>query len=258
MVSVNNGYIYTSTDSGSNWTAQTGAGSRNWNSIASSSEGTMLAAVVNGGSIYTGVYSASASSTTTTTSLVASSTTTTGIGSTTTTSSRVGSTTTTTGVVTSTTATTTAIPTDFSKTITYFLPYLHTNTNNVVYCVVSNNSTSKDALGVLTVLSNSGTNKPSQTNELTGFPITAKQTSMIIFSGTTVTSGTTTVDITTNTDNTGNNSSLIYYSAKIGYGTYDADATCDTIGMTCFQGTTSPKRNIRGFVCYDGTTYLPH
>ena len=51
---VDPGHIYTSTDSGSNWTEQTSAGSRSWTGIASSSDGTKLAAIVNGGSIWTG------------------------------------------------------------------------------------------------------------------------------------------------------------------------------------------------------------
>jgi len=40
------GYIYTSTDSGVNWTEQTSVGIRNWASIASSSDGLKLAACV--------------------------------------------------------------------------------------------------------------------------------------------------------------------------------------------------------------------
>lgn len=47
------GYIYTSADSGATWTANTTSGSRNWYSIASSADGTKLAAVVYGGYIYT-------------------------------------------------------------------------------------------------------------------------------------------------------------------------------------------------------------
>ena len=50
---VSGGYIYTSSDSGVSWTAQTASGSRNWNSITSSSDGTKLAAVVYPGYIYT-------------------------------------------------------------------------------------------------------------------------------------------------------------------------------------------------------------
>ena len=48
---VNNGYIYTSTDSGVTWTARTGPSSRGWTSITSSSDGTKLAAVAT--NIYT-------------------------------------------------------------------------------------------------------------------------------------------------------------------------------------------------------------
>ena len=46
------GSIYTSSDAGTTWTEQTGAGSRSWGSIAMSSDGSKLAAVVDGGSIY--------------------------------------------------------------------------------------------------------------------------------------------------------------------------------------------------------------
>jgi len=47
------GYIYTSTDSGAIWTERTSAGSRNWDSIASSADGTKIAVCVLGGYIYT-------------------------------------------------------------------------------------------------------------------------------------------------------------------------------------------------------------
>ena len=48
-----NGYIYTSTDSGVHWTPQTLSGSRQWTSITSSSNGMNLAATVFNGDIYT-------------------------------------------------------------------------------------------------------------------------------------------------------------------------------------------------------------
>ena len=50
---VENGSIYTSTDSGATWIEQTSAGSRYWSSITSSSDGTKLAAAVSGGYIWT-------------------------------------------------------------------------------------------------------------------------------------------------------------------------------------------------------------
>ena len=46
------GYIYTSVNSGADWTEQTGSGRRAWQSITSSRDGTMLAAAVQGGCIY--------------------------------------------------------------------------------------------------------------------------------------------------------------------------------------------------------------
>ena len=41
----NGGYIYTSINSGYNWTQQTGSGARNWEAIASSADGKILFAV---------------------------------------------------------------------------------------------------------------------------------------------------------------------------------------------------------------------
>ena len=45
LVAVAGGFIYTSTDSGVTWTQQTSAGSRLWFSVASSSNGTKLAVI---------------------------------------------------------------------------------------------------------------------------------------------------------------------------------------------------------------------
>ncbi|PKM91069.1 hypothetical protein CVU82_03365 [Candidatus Falkowbacteria bacterium HGW-Falkowbacteria-1] len=54
LASVTTGYIYTSSDSGVTWTAQTSVGSKNWTRVASSSDGTKLAAIVGiSGYIYT-------------------------------------------------------------------------------------------------------------------------------------------------------------------------------------------------------------
>jgi hypothetical protein len=50
---VNNGYIYTSSDSGETWATSTGSGVRFWRSIVSDTTGTKLAAVANGEYIYT-------------------------------------------------------------------------------------------------------------------------------------------------------------------------------------------------------------
>ena len=50
VAAVNGGQLYTSTDSGANWTARDS--NRNWQSVASSSDGTKLVAAVNGGQLY--------------------------------------------------------------------------------------------------------------------------------------------------------------------------------------------------------------
>ena len=51
--------VFTSTNSGASWTERTSSGSRNWISIASSSDGTKLAAAVSGGYVYTSTDSGS-------------------------------------------------------------------------------------------------------------------------------------------------------------------------------------------------------
>jgi photosystem II stability/assembly factor-like uncharacterized protein len=51
VAGVYGGQIYTSADSGTNWTAQ--GGSQNWQAVASSADGTKLVACVYGGQIYT-------------------------------------------------------------------------------------------------------------------------------------------------------------------------------------------------------------
>ena len=50
---VSGGFIYTSSDSGVNWTQKTNDAARNWISVAMSSDGTKQTAVVSGGFIYT-------------------------------------------------------------------------------------------------------------------------------------------------------------------------------------------------------------
>ncbi len=48
-----NGFIYTSTDSGVTWTEKTGSGQRNWRAIVMSDDGKKLAAAAIDGYIYT-------------------------------------------------------------------------------------------------------------------------------------------------------------------------------------------------------------
>jgi hypothetical protein len=48
------------------------------------------------------------------------------------------------------------------------------------------------------------------------------------------------------------------YGTKLTFASSDSSASCSTIGMACFQGTTSPKRNLLGILCYDGSSYYAH
>jgi hypothetical protein len=57
--SVKDGYIYTSTDAGSNWVERTAAGARAWTDVAVSADGKRIAATVNDGFIYTSTDSGS-------------------------------------------------------------------------------------------------------------------------------------------------------------------------------------------------------
>jgi len=50
---VNGGYIWTSVNSGANWAQQTASGSQSWTCVASSADGTKLAAAINGGYVWT-------------------------------------------------------------------------------------------------------------------------------------------------------------------------------------------------------------
>jgi hypothetical protein len=71
---------------------------------------------------------------------------------------------------------------------------------------------------------------------------------MLTFSGTTITAGAASIDIS---PEIGAGSSTVY-SADIVF-TSGVAINCSQLEMSCFQGTTSPKRNVVGYTCYDGT-----
>ncbi|MEO5357940.1 MAG: hypothetical protein H7844_11665 [Nitrospirae bacterium YQR-1] len=167
---------------------------------------------------------------------------------------------------------------DAASYVRYFLPYLHTNTNNVVYCVVSNNGGMFDNVTTATfrVAANSaGTatsttgETPSQNPAATYRNFDYKKTSQISFTGQAIYVGTSTTapwDLSNVTDTSGGYSGeLTFVSTLVGStGTTTGDKVasllnCKKLGMACFQGTTSPKRNLVGYTCeagtYDGTTF---
>ncbi|MBF0466187.1 MAG: hypothetical protein HQK88_14530 [Nitrospirae bacterium] len=133
-----------------------------------------------------------------------------------------------------------------ASSATYYMPYLHTNAGNVVYCVVGNVSSNAITGTFSTMTTESGT--ASQTAG-TGFSIAANTTQMITFSGTTITTGSSTITVSDVTNGS--------YSGKLAY-TSTANVSCTDVPMSCFQGTTNPKRNLAGHTCDDGTNVLAY
>ncbi|MEO5357309.1 MAG: hypothetical protein H7844_08430 [Nitrospirae bacterium YQR-1] len=128
----------------------------------------------------------------------------------------------------------------------YYMPYLHTNTNNVVYCVVGNIS-SNSITGIFTTMSTEG-GTASQTAGAS-FSIAANTTQMLTFSGTTLTTGSSAITLS---DITGGS-----FSGKVDF-TATSGVSCSDVPMSCFQGTTNPKRNLTGHTCDDGVNTLAY
>ncbi|MBF0463910.1 MAG: hypothetical protein HQK88_01940 [Nitrospirae bacterium] len=164
--------------------------------------------------------------------------------------------------------------------VTYTLPFMGIHTNSVVYCWAANMSTDNVSVGV-SVMSNSVSTAPPSQNiaMLGGMIIYSKQTNMITFTGATATLGSAVADLS---QQVGTNSATIYGVNVTFIGSYQGvtttlltsgpntvfgpqvstnmttsqglptvPANCLTIGMACYQGTTSPKRNLVGYTCMD-------
>ncbi|MEO5355794.1 MAG: hypothetical protein H7844_00665 [Nitrospirae bacterium YQR-1] len=147
---------------------------------------------------------------------------------------------------------------DKADTATYYMPYIHTNTNNVVYCVVSNVSTSPVTGSFTTMTVESGS--ANQTAG-TSFSVDAKTTQLMTFSGNTMTTGSTTIFLSdlTSGSSTGYSGKLAFTGttssgdSEFSGAITSSTVTCSDVPMSCFQGTTSPKRNLVGHTCEDGT-----
>ncbi len=226
---VTGGYIYTSTDSGGTWTEQKNAGSRNWFTIASSSDGTKLVAGAYGGYIYTGVYTSSSTSTTTTTTSLTS-----------------GNSTTTTTSLTSDNITSTT-----KSKVTYFLPYFHTNTNNVTYCVISNISTDNVINIYFSVGANSSGTPTGAQKEFISTKLFSKMSKLMTFSDQLIYFGNDTMDISSELG------LATSYAGTLTFNSTGTGLSCKNILMACFQGTTNPKRNLAGFICEDNSSVGP-
>ncbi|MBF0516979.1 MAG: hypothetical protein HQK97_07660 [Nitrospirae bacterium] len=134
-------------------------------------------------------------------------------------------------------------------TAIYYMPFFTTDTANPTYCWIANKSTNTVAATVK-IMTSSSTTTPSQSPLSQYLILSAKQSVMVTFNGTTISTNTSSIDI----------------SSEIGSGTstvYSADMTfssagtlsCTQLGMSCYQGTSTPKRNLVGYTCFDGTYF---
>ncbi|MBF0539668.1 MAG: hypothetical protein HQL03_15610 [Nitrospirae bacterium] len=137
----------------------------------------------------------------------------------------------------------------------YYLPYLTTVSGAQVYCMVSNFSTDDVTSTTFTVMASS-LSQASQTART--FPsinnVGKGRTQLIIFSGQAITvdTGTQVVDLTSDTGSANSYGGTLKFSSSGSTG-----VNCKTLLMTCFQGTTNPKRNLVGYLCEDDSSSGP-
>ncbi|MBF0466383.1 MAG: PQQ-like beta-propeller repeat protein [Nitrospirae bacterium] len=173
-------------------------------------------------------------------------------------SSSGSSTTTTTATVVSTTTSTTTttvnattIISNSRSTVTYSLPYLHTNTSNVTYCEISNVSTDSVTGLYFAMGANSSGTPTSALKEFSTTTLYGKMSKMMTFSGNNVYFGNDTADLSSELSSASSyGGTLTFYSSNTGL-------NCKSVVLSCFQGTTSPRRNLAGLVCEDNSTIGP-
>ncbi|WP_420265124.1 hypothetical protein [Candidatus Magnetominusculus dajiuhuensis] len=170
-------------------------------------------------------------------------------------------------------------PADAADTVTYWLPYLTTDSSAPVYCILSNMGTQSGGSGSsiddnittmrFTVMSNAAGNPSGNSSPAFGTAarVPFGKSRLLTFSGQQITAdGMQVIDLTNDTG-TGTLSSyggrLDLISANTGgasnlslpglhaFATARSAFNCSTIGMSCFQGTTTPKRSLVGYTCSD-------
>ncbi|MCG6552434.1 MAG: hypothetical protein L7F77_08910 [Candidatus Magnetominusculus sp. LBB02] len=161
------------------------------------------------------------------------------------------------------------------STVTYWLPYLSTNTTNPTYCMVSNmgasaantldTGTAEDnvtAVGFTVMSNTAGTATATAIGTQTtaaSYKVPVKKTRMLSFVGQAVMMDTTSIyDLSSDTTSNDSYSGKLTFAAPLTVALSTASVgirqtfNCTTMAMTCFTGTTSPKRNVVGYSCSDG------
>ncbi|MEO5355774.1 MAG: hypothetical protein H7844_00560 [Nitrospirae bacterium YQR-1] len=135
-------------------------------------------------------------------------------------------------------------------TVSYYIPYLHTHTNNVTYCYIANFSS--NALTTSFTV-NAAATKPVGNATTFGDTLGAGLSKMVTFSGTTISLGVETLDLASETG-----TGLTAYGGTLKFTTtVTGGASCKNVIISCFQGTTQPKRNVVGYLCGDDSTSGP-
>ncbi|MBF0556443.1 MAG: hypothetical protein HQK96_18145 [Nitrospirae bacterium] len=160
-----------------------------------------------------------------------------------------------------------------ADTVSYWLPYLTTDTNAPVYCMVSNMADiPKTAPGSddnvtsinFTVMANTvGNTSRAASTPVTFAQIAVRKTRLMTFSGQSIyldASQTHDLSANTGTGSVAGYGGRLDFIASNAVGAATATVAgsnvrstfnCTTMNMACYQGTTSPKRNVVGYQCSD-------
>ncbi|QWR77431.1 hypothetical protein [Candidatus Magnetomonas plexicatena] len=150
---------------------------------------------------------------------------------------------------------TTVIFSEAASTVYYYLPYMHTNASGVTYCIVSNLS-SETLNTTFTVGSNTTGVTTGTANNLS--TIAANTTKQMTFYQQTVSFGSTTVTIASDAADTSTSyAGTLTFTSTAEFATTGTKASCLSVVMACFQGTTTPRRNLIGYACKDNGTDGP-
>ncbi|MBF0565008.1 MAG: hypothetical protein HQK89_07190 [Nitrospirae bacterium] len=139
-----------------------------------------------------------------------------------------------------------------SDNVTYRFPYFHTAAANVIYCVASNYSSASAAMSFIPRTSGGGAYTTGNFPVISAGNLAAQTTDIITVSGNSLTTlvGNTTATIA-GPDST---SKGAFYSIDLAFvannqGVTGDTLTCANILLACFQGTSTPKRNLVGYYC---------
>jgi hypothetical protein len=133
--------------------------------------------------------------------------------------------------------------------IIYYMPFFTTDPATPTYCWTANKTTGTVTASIQ-IMTGSSATLPSQTALPKTISITSKQSKMITFAGTAISADNTSIDILSEVGSGVGTA----YSADITF-TSSGTLSCLRLAISCFQGTTSPKRNLVGYTCYDGTYF---